>query len=109
MNHARLEIALKLRLRLAAPVVVLRRAEPASASRNHHPHFRSIKSIALQGSDQLVSRQPIHFGGDDIKNSVFQVDHCLAGMVVDDYLSICLFAVTTFDSSKDGLPHIAQP
>jgi len=30
-------------------------------------------------------------------------------MVVDDYLSICLFAVTTFDSLKDGLPRIAQP
>src|ERR1019366_4875664 len=70
MNHTRLEIALKFRLRLAAQVVVVWQVELAPASRNHHSHFRTIKRIALQGSDQLVSRQPIHFSADDIENSM---------------------------------------
>jgi len=76
MNHTRLEIALKFRLRLAAQIIVLWQAEPAPTSWNHHPHFRTIKHITLQGGDQLVRRKPIHFVSDDIENSVLQVGHC---------------------------------
>jgi hypothetical protein len=77
MDDTRLEIALKLGLRLTVQVVVLREAEPAPAPWNHHSHFWSIKRVTLQGSDQLISRQAIHFGSDDIKNSLLQVDHCI--------------------------------
>jgi len=63
--------------RLAAPVVVLRRAEPASASRNHHSHFRSIKSIALQGTISSSAVSLSISAAMMSKTACFQVDHCL--------------------------------